>query len=134
MDAIKKLKRYFCAIFPVLLAMPIQAQENCCGDGRIYRHQKTSGALPANAPLPDIEIPQGDSISAKAAYKQAKECLANRQESDAAEYFERAIGALRKRPNYAEKPLIKQIIVDYSSLLQTHMGAEKAARLQNEFL
>lgn len=98
------------------------------------RHQKTIGALPEGAPLPDCTIPLDDKISAKSAYSEAIKRLKIREQVEATEYFERAIGALRRSKEHLNKRLARKIVLEYGSLLRAHQGAKKADSLEKEFV
>jgi hypothetical protein len=102
--------------------------------GHNCQREKTLGTLPTGAPLPDIQIPQNDTITAEHAYETAKKLLTNNCQIDATEYFERAIGALRKKRGTYSKKLGESIVVDYGQLLRAHLGARKATELEIEFL
>jgi hypothetical protein len=97
------------------------------------RHQKTKASLPHGAPLPDVEIALDDSILANVAHKKALKCLSDSAEGDAAEYFERAIAALRRSKGLYSKTVVRQIVLDYGLLLRAHTDQSKALQLEQEF-
>jgi hypothetical protein len=103
-------------------------------NGHNCRHEKTVGALPPGAPLPDVDIPENDDIMANQAYETAKEYLSKHGQIEATEYFERAVSAFRRTKGHYSKKLAKKIVLDYGKLLRAHQGTEKANELEKEFL
>lgn len=97
------------------------------------QHQKTIGALPDGAPLPDCTIPLNDRISPESAYSEAIKRLKIHEQVEATEYFERAIGALRRSKGHLNKRLARKIVLKYGNLLRAHQGAQKADSLEKEF-
>lgn len=93
-------------------------------------------SLPKGAPLPDVEIPENDNISAQDAYEMALRFKSDLSHVNDTEYYERAINALRKTKGSYDKELARKIVTSYSTLLRNHYAhdAEKAERLEKEFL
>jgi hypothetical protein len=113
---------------------PSSPRSRDLSSGHNCQREKTLGTLPAGAPLPDIQIPQNDTITAEQAYKTAKKFLTSNCQIDATEYFERAIDALRKKRGTNSKKLVETIVTDYGRLLRAHLGTRKATELEKEFL
>lgn len=53
--------------------------------------------------------------------------------TEATEYYERSINALRKARDKTDKDTTQKIVSTYATLLRAHKGAEKAEKLENEF-
>lgn len=98
------------------------------------RHQKTSPCLPEGAPLPDVEVPENDSISAREAYEKALASMQKRYDAEAPWYFERAIYSLRRAKQLPSHELVEKIVLDYCSLMRAHFDPERAEALYEEFL
>lgn len=101
------------------------AQTNC-------RNEKTRGALPPFAPLPDIDISPDDRITPQEALADALKNCQLRDETKGVEYFERGIAALRRTKKY-NKRVAHKLVQEYAVLLREHGGAEKAVQLEKEF-
>ena len=128
----KKAGVVFALSISLFAATMVQAKDS--SGGHTCYSPKTVGALPAGAPLPDVDVPQNDNITPDDAYERAKECLSKNHGADATEYFERAIRALRRTKGHCDKKLVKNIVTDYGQLLRAHLGTRKADALEIEFL
>lgn len=128
----KKVGVVFALSISFFVFTMVQAKDSSGGHECYY--PKTVGALPAGAPLPDIDVPQNDNITPDDAYKRAKECLSKNYGADATEYFERALGALRRTKGRCDKKLVKNIFTDYGQLLRAHLCTQRADALEIEFL
>lgn len=104
--------------------------------GFSHHPKQYTPSLPKGAPLPDVEIPENDNISAQEAYEMALRFKSDLSHVNDAEYYERAINALRKTKGSYDKELAKRIVSSYSVLLRDHCSddAKKAEKLEKEFL
>ncbi|CAN5146998.1 hypothetical protein BH10CYA1_BH10CYA1_62420 [soil metagenome] len=120
-----------------VIGQPLRTTTRSCGTTTqelACTHQKTSGKLPKGSPLPDVEIPENDQITAENALFSAKMYERDDFLVEATEFYERALGALRKKIEPYNKKLFEEIVSSYARLLREHHNANKAIEIEREFL